>query len=309
MNRPPVRLVAPFAAVLLLLTAACVAPPAKPEGAASVRTRLSQLQADPQLSGLAPVAMQEAEAAVAAAETPREDRALSRHLVTMADRKVDIAWARAQARWSENQRQTIAEQGEKARLDSRTREADLARSDAAAARSDAYGARRAAESARSDALVARGEADLARLESAAARQHSDDLRRQLEELNARTTERGLVVTLGDMLFPSGSAALKGGAVGDLGKLAAFLNQYPDRTAQIEGHTDSVGSADTNLRLSQRRAEAVKSYLVSRGVDSARITVAGRGEESPASSNDSSTGRQQNRRVEVIISDVEEAPMP
>ncbi|MFU8822592.1 MAG: OmpA family protein, partial [Gammaproteobacteria bacterium] len=88
---------------------------------------------------------------------------------------------------------------------------------------------------------------------------------------------------------------------NLDKLAAFLGEYPDRTVLIEGHTDSVGSEESNQFLSQRRAESVRSYLVNRGVQAHRITTAGLGEGSPVASNDTATGRQQNRRVEVIIS--------
>lgn len=281
------------AAAALLLTTACVAPLAKPEGAAAVRTKLSQLQADPQLASRAPAAIKDAEVAVTAAEVPRDDAAFARHLVIVADRKVDTAWAQAQGRLSEDQRQSILDQGERARLDSRTREADNARSDAASARSEAA-------SARGDAAIARSEAELARLESSAAKQQSADLRQQLAELNAKETERGLVITLGDVLFASGGYAFKGGTAGNLGRLATFLNKYPDRTVQIEGHTDSVGNTDANLTLSQRRAEAVKAYLVQQGVDASRIAASGMGEGSPAAGNDSATGRQQNRRVEVII---------
>ena len=103
-----------------------------------------------------------------------------------------------------------------------------------------------------------------------------------------------MVTLGDVLFATGRSELKGGTPGNLNKLATFLNQYP-------GHTDSVGSEDSNCGLSQRRADSVKSYLVSQSVASSRLAASGLGEVSPVASNDSDTGRQQNRRVEVIIS--------
>jgi outer membrane protein OmpA-like peptidoglycan-associated protein len=119
-------------------------------------------------------------------------------------------------------------------------------------------------------------------------------------LNARETERGLVVTLGDVLFETARADLKGGAAGNLGKLAAFLVKYPDRNVVIEGHTDNVGGEDYNLGLSQRRAESVRSFLVTHGVSANRISASGKGEGSPVSDNDTATGRQQNRRVEVII---------
>ena len=324
------------AALALLVLAACSAAPTKPDGAAAVRTKLTQLQSDPQLASRAPIAIKDAEVAVRAAEQPTDDHDLGRHRVLMADRKVDSARAQAQSRFAEDQRKTLAEQREAARLDSRTREADSARSDARSARADAGVAQRQASAARSDAtaartdasaaqadastarsdadsargeaVVARNQADVARMDTQSARsdtalaqQQSADLQLQLSELNARATDRGFVVTLGDVLFATGGSTLRGGTPGNLNKLAAFLAKYPDRTVVIEGHTDSVGTADSNLGLSQRRADSVKSYLVGQGVESTRLTATGMGEGSPSASNDSVTGRQQNRRVEVIIS--------
>jgi outer membrane protein OmpA-like peptidoglycan-associated protein len=154
-----------------------------------------------------------------------------------------------------------------------------------------------------DAKSARADAATARDEVAASRELRLALERQIAELNARETDRGLVVTLGDLLFATGKSDLTGGAGPNLDKLAAFLGEYPDRTVLIEGHTDSVGSEESNYFLSQRRADSVKSYLVSRGVQANRLTTSGLGQGSPVASNDSATGRQQNRRVEVIISNV------
>lgn len=138
------------------------------------------------------------------------------------------------------------------------------------------------------------------LEADTARGQNQDLLRQIAELNAKTTERGLIVTLGDVLFATGKSNIKSTTATQLGKLASFLKEYEDRTVAIEGHTDSVGSEDSNLSLSQHRADSVKSYLVTQGVNSTRLTTTGMGESSPVADNDSATGRQQNRRVEVII---------
>lgn len=266
-------------AVASAVLVACSVAPTRPDGAAAARSKLTQLQSDPQLASRAPVALQEAELAVRAAEQPQQDRETGEHLVFMADRKVEIASALAQGRLSVDQRRMLIEQRESARLDSRTREVDSARSEAESARSEA-------ESARMDAL--------------AAQQQADDLQRQIAELNARATERGLVVTLGDLLFDTGKADLKSGAARNLARLAAFLNRYKDRSVLIEGHTDSVGNADYNLGLSHRRADSVKSWLVSQGVDPARLVTSGKGESLPVASNDSASGRQLNRRVEVVI---------
>lgn len=274
-------------ATALLVLGACATPLTAPEGSDTARNKLTQLQSDAQLAGRAPVEIKEAATAVSAAEVPREDEVYARHLVLLADHKVDIARARAQSRLYEDQRRELSEQSERARLEARTREADRARIDAT--------------SARADAARARSEADAAREGTLAAQRETDDLHRQIAELNARETDRGLVVTLGDLLFETGKSDLKGNAAGNLNKLSMFLNEYPDRSVLIEGHTDDVGSEESNFNLSQRRADSVKSYLVSQGIQSARLSTSGLGEGSPVAGNDTSTGRQQNRRVEVIIS--------
>ena len=110
-----------------------------------------------------------------------------------------------------------------------------------------------------------------------------------------------MLTLGDTLFATGKSELKSGATANLDRLTAFMNEYPKRTAAIEGYTDSMGSDEMNQSLSQRRADAVKGYLVGQGVSSARLSSSGRGENSPVADNESAAGRQQNRRVEVVIS--------
>jgi outer membrane protein OmpA-like peptidoglycan-associated protein len=141
---------------------------------------------------------------------------------------------------------------------------------------------------------------LAKYESEIAQ--AAELQRQLDEMNARVTDRGLVLTLGDVLFTSGKADLRSGATGSLDKLAAFLVRYPERTVTIEGHTDDVGSEEFNMRLSGQRAESVKFYLAGHGVSSDRLAATGTGESDPVADNGSATGRQQNRRVQVHISD-------
>lgn len=128
----------------------------------------------------------------------------------------------------------------------------------------------------------------------------DALRRQLTELNAKKTDRGLVITLGDVLFETGKADLKAGATGNLSKLAGLLAQYPTRSLVIEGHTDNVGTDSYNHTLSQSRADSVKAFLLQQGIASNRITAYGKGESSPVADNSSESGRQMNRRVEVII---------
>ncbi|KPW47076.1 OmpA family protein [Pseudomonas syringae pv. broussonetiae] len=120
-------------------------------------------------------------------------------------------------------------------------------------------------------------------------------------LNAKQTERGTLVTFGDVLFDYNKADLKPTAQGDIGKLAAFLQENPDRKVIVEGYTDSTGSASYNQSLSERRANSVRMALVRMGVDPARVVTMGYGKEYPVADNTSNSGRAMNRRVEVTIS--------
>jgi outer membrane protein OmpA-like peptidoglycan-associated protein len=281
-------------AVAAALFVGCASVPQHPDGSAQVRAKLTTLQSEPSLANRAPVALKDAEAAVKVAEMTEKDLVLAAHRVYIADRKVDTARALAETSYSEHERTALTEQSEKARLDSRTREADAAKNDALVARAESAEQKLAAGTARSDA-------DAAQLAANASQLQAAELQRQLEILQARPTDRGLVLTLGDTLFATGKADIKSGATANLDKLTTFLNEYPKRTAAIEGFTDSMGSDEMNQSLSERRADAVKRYLVGRGVGSDRLTSSGRGEDSPVADNESATGRQQNRRVEVVIS--------
>ena len=254
------------ATVASVLLAACAAAPVKPDGAAEARNKLTQLQSDPNLASRAPQAIKEADTYVRAAEQPQSDAELGAYRVYMADRKVEIAKAQAETSLAEDQRAALSAQREGARLDARTREADAAH-----------------------------------LAAASSEQQAAELQRQLDALQAKPTDRGLVLTLGDVLFETGRANLKAGATSNLNRLVAFLNEHPDRSVAIEGYTDSVGSEDYNQGLSERRADSVKSYLAGQGISPTRLSASGKGESDPVAANDSAAGRQQNRRVEVIIS--------
>lgn len=124
---------------------------------------------------------------------------------------------------------------------------------------------------------------------------------QLDLQNAKATDQGLVLTLGDVLFTSGRADLQPAALFNLNKLVNFLDQYPQRKVAIQGYTDNLGSEEYNQGLSERRADSVKAYLVDRGIDSTRLSAAGSGQSAPVAGNDSGADRQRNRRVEVVIS--------
>jgi outer membrane protein OmpA-like peptidoglycan-associated protein len=148
---------------------------------------------------------------------------------------------------------------------------------------------------------ARNEADAAHVSAASSQQQATELQYQLDILNAKPTDHGLVLTLGDVLFTSGQADLNSGATSNLNRLVAFLEKYPDRSVAIQGYTDSVGGEDYNQGLSERRANSVKSYLAGQGIGSIRLSASGKGQSDPVAGNDSAAGRQQNRRVEVVIS--------
>jgi outer membrane protein OmpA-like peptidoglycan-associated protein len=145
------------------------------------------------------------------------------------------------------------------------------------------------------------EAQNAKAQAAAAQRELAGAQQELADL-AKQTDRGMVVTLSDVLFDTGRATLKPGADRDLDRLATALKHNPNMRVMIEGHTDSVGGDDYNQALSERRAEAVADALRMRGVPENRYEVRGLGKAYPVASNDTQAGRQQNRRVEIVFSD-------
>lgn len=243
----------------------------------------------------AEVARSDADLARRDADSARDATAQARSQAEIARGEADAARSATNAARSQTERAQVEAEAARSAAETARGQTTTARTEAEAARNAAERATREAEAARSDAGVARDQAAL-------ARQEAEELQRRLGELNARDTDRGLVVTLGDVLFETGRAELRGGTAGNLDSLADFLNRYQDRSVLIEGHTDSVGTDSSNQVLSRQRADAVRDYLVSRNVSAARITATGLGEGTPVADNESATGRQQNRRVEVIISD-------
>jgi outer membrane protein OmpA-like peptidoglycan-associated protein len=144
------------------------------------------------------------------------------------------------------------------------------------------------------------EVDSAKLARDQANQKARALQSEVDALNAKPTDRGLVLTLGDVLFDTGKAGLNPGASRNLDQLVQFLTDHDDRRVEIDGYTDSVGTESFNLDLSQRRADTVKAVLVSRGIDSSRVVSRGYGKEFEVASNSEASGRQLNRRVEIVI---------
>ncbi len=271
--------------------AACASAPSRNDQLEQARAQVQTLSQDPLAAQRASEELQSARSelqqadAIAAKNGPQEEVT---HFAYLAQRHAEIG----QARISEAQARDRVAQGEAERnrvlLEARTREAEMAKQQASAARADA-------------ALQADA-ANAARQEATAARADAETIARQLAALQAEQTKRGMVMTLSDVLFDTGQATLKPGAGLALDRLAEFMRSNPEMRIMIEGHTDNRGDDAYNAELSRRRGASVADALTTRGVTSARVEVVGRGESYPVASNDTSAGRQQNRRVEIIFSD-------
>jgi outer membrane protein OmpA-like peptidoglycan-associated protein len=264
-------------------------------------------------------AVQTAEDARLVAVQRQEEEFIARERAAAAQRERQ-ALERAQAeetrrRQAELDAQTAATAkiaAERERLESeRARlEALKAQSEAEQARASSEAARQAAdaqaEQARLQAEQARLLAEQAQSAKVQAEQEKNALRDRLREqlnivLETRETARGLIVNVSDVLFDTASATLKPGAREKLARVAGILASHPDLHIEIEGHTDNVGGDDYNLRLSERRAESVRAYLVMQKIPPATVGTEGFGESRPVVSNATAAGRQQNRRVELVVS--------
>jgi outer membrane protein OmpA-like peptidoglycan-associated protein len=198
--------------------------------------------------------------------------------------------AEAQAQQSQMQAQQSQMQAQKAQLEAE-------RSQAAQAQADADRARAEAEAAD------------ARARAAEANRSANDANAVLEKLRAQlnsvlaTSEsaRGLIVNMSDVLFDTARYTLKPGTQISLAKVSGILQAYPGLKVQVEGYTDSVGSDDYNQKLSENRANAVRDFLITQGVQAANITAAGYGKTKPVADNSTSSGRAQNRRVNLVVS--------
>jgi outer membrane protein OmpA-like peptidoglycan-associated protein len=275
----------PLLAVLLcLLAVGCGGPPRANATLTDARDAYSVAANDPEIVRNAPVALQEAEEALRRAVSvweEGEDADAVTHYAYVARQRVRIAEERAKLNASQREVEQVRNERQQVVLEARAAEAERAQ--------------RIAEAERARAEVARAEAE-------AALARASELADQVSDLEAELTKRGLVLTLGDVLFDTGQATLKPGAARTVGALVTFLNENPGRNVLIEGFTDSVGSDEFNLGLSQRRADAVRAALVERGIAGTRIRTRGYGEAYPVAGNETPAGRQQNRRVEIVISD-------
>ncbi|HEV8442583.1 MAG TPA: OmpA family protein [Steroidobacteraceae bacterium] len=163
-----------------------------------------------------------------------------------------------------------------------------------------------AQQAHAEAQQARNEAQNAQAQVAQAQAQSQQMAKELQDMQAAQTKRGIVLTLGDVLFDTGRADLKPGAERSIEQLTSFLNEHPERRVQVEGFTDSQGPNDYNMELSQKRADAVAMAIIQRGIDAQRVRAMGYGEEFPVASNKDSGSRQLNRRVEIVVSNGDQA---
>jgi len=229
------------------------------------------------------------------------------------DEKMEITYAREAVQRAEDARissvrKRIAEERQ-AEVDARqTAEAQAQQSALAAQQSQLEAERAAAAKAQADAQRAQAEAAAAsaNANADAARDAVVKLRQQMrDQLNSilatKETERGLVVSLSDVLFDSGKYTLKGDTKISLAKVAVIVASHPDLKLQVEGYTDSVGSDDLNQKLSENRADSVKAFLIANSVNPGNITSLGYGKSHPVADNTTAAGRAQNRRVELVIS--------
>jgi outer membrane protein OmpA-like peptidoglycan-associated protein len=266
--------------------------------------------------------------------------AVAREAVQTAEdaREITVKKIEEERRASERQASADAEAQSQAQAEDATRQKEQAQSDAAKARNDTADAQSDAARARNDtanaqSAAAKAQSDLANSQAAsatalsAAQADADQSRsaaqqaeltaqqaeadkaamrtRLSEQLNkilqTRDSARGLIVSMSDVLFDTGKYSLKPGAREKLAKVAGILLAYPGLNIEVGGYTDNVGGDDMNQRLSENRADSVRSYLVQQGVLANAVSARGFGNSSPVASNDDSAGRQQNRRVELLVS--------
>jgi outer membrane protein OmpA-like peptidoglycan-associated protein len=314
-----------FIAVAAAL-AACSTLPAADSPLAQARNAYSNAQANPQVTALAAGELKQASDSLDKANTASskgESAALVDHLAYVAKQQVAVAEETAAQKAAESAVANAHVERDRVRLDARTRQADAAQRSAEISQRQAEAAQRSAEASQRQSEASQRDAEASQRQSIAERQAANDaqmsaqiarqqtldaesrsreLAAQLAELSAKKTDRGMVITLGDVLFDTNKAQLKSGGMRNVQKLADFFKQYPQRNVMIEGFTDSTGSGSRNQALSEERVQSVRMALLGMGVGTDRITSRGYGESYPVAGNDTAAGRQLNRRVEIVVSD-------
>lgn len=279
-----------LAMMVVTITSGCGSIP-KNSSLAEAHGSYDIARTDPQVANLAALELKEAGDSLNKADSALssgESEGTVNQLAYIAKQRVGIAQEAAKQKTAELAVTNAGAKRDQLRLEARTAEADEAKQQVAIMQQTADW--QAADLAAANANAKSDQALIAKQEM------------QLKELSAQKTKRGLVITLGDVLFGTNKAQLKSGGMHNIQKLADFLKQYPQRKLLVEGYTDSTGSNSLNQALSERRAIAVKTALVDKGVSVSRVTARGYGEAYPVASNDTATSRQLNRRVEIIFSD-------
>ena len=307
---------APIVLVVAAAGCASIQPNAALEKA---RADVNAASADPDVVARAPMELRDAQDALDSANAlwrKKKSPVEVDHQAYLAQARAASAIDLARARRANDELQRAQVDSDRVRLAARTREAEAARAQADAARAQALAQSRAAGEARMQAEAASRDAALAaeqaalehqrasqaQAEATDAKQRLAAMETRIVEIEGKHTERGILVTLGDVLFEFNKAELLPVAQPRLDRLAQFLRQFPEKKLLIEGYTDSVGGDAYNFELSARRAAAVRAALAKRGVDPGRMIAEGYGKQFPIASNATDTGRSMNRRVEVVVSD-------
>lgn len=304
-NRQTKRLAATLTLLTVATLTACTSVPQANAQLDQARRDHRAVRDDPRAQVDAAMELQRATDALSRADaawSSQASEAQVNHLAYLASQRAAIVRATLDTRAAQDTVDDAAAQRRRAQLEARTREADAAQRDVAAARAATESARRDTVAAERDAADARQTSVQARRQAQQVHERNRRLEDRLRELNARPTPRGLVITLGDVLFDVDRTALRPEGQRMVQQLAAALDEFPQRNVLIEGHTDNTGSDAHNQALSRQRAEAVRSVLLQHGIAGSRVSARGHGEAVPVSGNDTAAGRQLNRRVEIVLSE-------
>ena len=280
----------PAAVAVAIVLSACSSAPITTSELDGARGDFIAAQSNPAVAANAPVEFKAAADALDranAAAAQKESLADIDKLAYLAKQKIAVAQEVTKQRQAEANVAQAGRQRDEVRLEARTAEADKARM--------------AAERAKADADAARQQADAAAASARDEQAKAAALQQQLNDLQAKQTDRGLVITLNDVLFNVDKAELSAEGMRTAQKLADVLAQEPKSMVLIEGFTDSTGSSSHNLDLSQRRADAVRQALVGMGVPGNKISTKGYGAAYPVAGNNDAASRQLNRRVEIVLS--------
>ncbi|MBF0211290.1 MAG: OmpA family protein [Desulfamplus sp.] len=295
--------------ILIALTAtflinSCASGPVQNKALERARAAYQNAETTKGVASNAPVALYDAKQILDRAEKAAKtyNTKEMEHLAYIAEKKAELAILLSEYKASEIAIEELSISKDKILIKAREQESEAARAIAEQKAREAEQKAHEAELAKQHSEEMMRAAEKSRLEAEAALAQKLQLEKELAELHAEMTDRGAVVTLGNILFEVNKSRLLESGLLIVDKLAFFLQKYPKRQLLIEGHTDSRGSNNYNLGLSNQRAIAVFSALMERGIDSERMITKGYGEEYPIAGNDTEAGRQQNRRVEVIILD-------